>query len=145
MYLSSNVRDRKFAGFAVSITTAPDSTTATSYDQGDYASPALGEESDGFAQINHSFRKDIYDLSNSLKQRTHFRWGTTSSDGTFTDIGSDNVHIHGQHLHAILSSSRRLPDRDQPDRDYDFYDGFYRLLQGHKQSPTSNVFNTFDK
>jgi RHS repeat-associated protein len=78
LYLASGVRDRKFAGFAISTTTAPDSVTATHYDQGDTIDTAAGEQTDGYAQINHPFRKDVFDLSNNLKQRTYLRWDTIS-------------------------------------------------------------------
>jgi YD repeat-containing protein len=74
MYLPSNVRDRKFGGLLIATTTAPDFVTATYYDQGDGVSTTSGEQSDGYAQINHPFRKDVYDLSNNLKQRIYSRW-----------------------------------------------------------------------
>ena len=63
LYLASGVRDRKFAGFSVATTTAPDSVTGTYYSQGDSLNAAYGEQSDGYAQIGHPFRKDVFDRS----------------------------------------------------------------------------------
>ena len=74
MYLASGVRDKKFAGFAIATTTAPDSITSTFYSQGDGTNTALGEQSDGYAQVNQPFRKDIYDLSGNLIQTNFYRW-----------------------------------------------------------------------
>jgi YD repeat-containing protein len=88
MYLASGVRDRKFAGFFIATTTAPDSITTTYYDQGDSVQTSLGEQSDGYAQISHPFRKDIYDLSYNLKQRTYSRWDAyPHGNGTFVGLG----------------------------------------------------------
>jgi hypothetical protein len=74
LYLASGVRDRKFAGFASSIATLPDSIVKTYFDQGDGTSTALGEQSDGYAQVNQPFRKDVYDLSSNLIQSNFYRW-----------------------------------------------------------------------
>ena len=81
MYLASGVRDKKFAGFAIATTTAPDSITGTFYSQGVGTNTALGEQSDGYAQINQPFRKDIFDLSGNLIQ-TNFTAGTASIAAT---------------------------------------------------------------
>lgn len=96
LHLVSGVRDRKFAGFLVSTTTAPDSVVATYYDQGDGASAVYGEQSDGYGQINHPFRKDVFDLSNNIKQRTYFRWDTVAHGGsTFVGLGRELTQDFG--------------------------------------------------
>jgi len=59
------VRDRKFAGFSVSTTTAPDSAIGTYYDQGDTVDSSYGEQSDGYGQINHLSEK-IYSTSQAI-------------------------------------------------------------------------------
>jgi hypothetical protein len=92
LYLASGVRDKKFAGFQISTTTAPDSITASYYDQGDAAYTIYGEQSDGYGQINHPFRKDILDTSGNIKQRTYFRWDTiTHGSSTFVALGRQVV------------------------------------------------------
>src|SRR5262249_12590482 len=64
-YLARGVRDRTFAGFASS--TVSDATTVTTsyFDQGDTANTALGEQSDGYGQINHAFRTDVRRVSDN--------------------------------------------------------------------------------
>jgi len=87
-YASLGVRDRKFAGFAVSTSTAPDSVTGTYFSQGMSTSTFLGEQSDGYAQINRPFRKDVFDLAGNLVQRSFFRWDTgTNGNSTFVGLG----------------------------------------------------------
>jgi YD repeat-containing protein len=88
MYSSSGVRDRKFAGFSVATTTAPDAVTATYYDQGDTIDTSRGEQSDGYPQINHPFRKDVFDLSGNIKQRTYYRWDAyPHTNSNFVGLG----------------------------------------------------------
>ena len=70
MYLASGVRDKKFAGFAIATTTAPDLITGTYYSQGVGTNTTLGEQSDGYAQVNQPFRKDTYDLQAILFKPT---------------------------------------------------------------------------
>jgi len=53
---------------------------------GDTVDSSYGEQSDGYGQINHPFRKDIFDLSGNLKQRTYLRW-TLRLHGTSTFVG----------------------------------------------------------
>jgi RHS repeat-associated protein len=87
-YTALGVRDRKFAGFSSATTTAPDSAMGTYYDQGDSIDTSHGEQSDGYAQINHPYRKDVFDLSNNLKQRTYYRWDTIAhGSSTFVALG----------------------------------------------------------
>jgi Salmonella virulence plasmid 65kDa B protein/FG-GAP-like repeat len=89
LYLASGVRDREFAGFSVATTTAPDSIVTNYYDQGDDTNTSRGEQSDGYAQINHVYRTDIFDLSNNSKQRTYTRWDTVAhANSTFVGLGS---------------------------------------------------------
>ncbi|QHP67453.1 hypothetical protein EI171_08440 [Bradyrhizobium sp. LCT2] len=89
MYLPANVRDRKFAGFAVATTTAPDSITTIYYNQGDGVATTTGEQNDGYGQINHMYRRDVFNLSNILQQRSYYRWNTTShASSTFVGLAS---------------------------------------------------------
>ncbi|MCP1846752.1 MULTISPECIES: glycine-rich domain-containing protein [unclassified Bradyrhizobium] len=104
MYLPSDVRDRKFAGFAIATTTAPDSVTASHFDQGDSISTADGEQSDGYAQINHPFRTDVFDLSKNLKQRTYYRWGAIVH-------GSSTAVVLGQKLTEDFASDGSHRDK----------------------------------
>src|SRR5205807_1559896 len=60
--------------FASTTETRSDRSVTTYYDQGDATSTALGEQSDGYPQINHPFRKDIFTPSGTLVQKTFFRW-----------------------------------------------------------------------
>ena len=78
LYLAQGARERKFAGFATSTASLPDSSVTTYYDQGVAVQTGLGEQADGYGQINHPFRKDTFDLANTLKQRAFYRWDTTS-------------------------------------------------------------------
>lgn len=78
-YLSDGVREKKFAGFSVSTTTAPDAVMGTYYHQGDGTTSVLGEQNDGYAQINRPYRTDVFDLLGNLIQRTLLRWDTTTA------------------------------------------------------------------
>ena len=89
LYLTDKL-DRRFAGFAVSTTTAPDSITATYYSQGDSVDTVDGEQGDGFTYIGKPFRKDTLDLSGNLKQRTYYRWDTdTVASSTLIALGEE--------------------------------------------------------
>jgi hypothetical protein len=77
-YFNLGTRDRKFAGFASSTATLLDSIVKTYFDQGTSINPALGEQADGYPQINHPFRKDILNLSGNLIQSTFYRWDSLS-------------------------------------------------------------------
>jgi hypothetical protein len=84
LYTASGVRDRKFAGFASSTITAPDSITTTYFGQG------------AFAQIGFPIRQDIYDLSNNLMQRTLSRWDTVGDgNSTFVGLGRQTLETFG--------------------------------------------------
>ena len=109
-YTSLGVRDRKFAGFASTTMSAPDSLTNTYFDQGMSTTTSLGEQADGYGQINHPFRKDIFDLAGNLAQKTFYRWDTQyngnsvfvglgrqvqqdyASDGTHRDSATDYLY-----------------------------------------------------
>ena len=89
MYLASGVRDKKFAGFAIATTTAPDSIIGTYYSQGVGTNTTLGEQSDGYAQVNQPFRKDTYDLSGNLIQTNFYRWDSFNrgNNAYFLNLG----------------------------------------------------------
>ena len=71
---------------------------------------SLGEQADGYGQINHPFRKDIFDLAGNLAQKTFYRWDTQyngnsvfvglarqvqqdyASDGTHRDSATDYLY-----------------------------------------------------
>ncbi|MEK7063779.1 MAG: SpvB/TcaC N-terminal domain-containing protein, partial [Patescibacteria group bacterium] len=96
IYLDGGVADRKFAGFAISTVTAPDAITTTYYNQGDGINTALGEQSDGFGQINRPFRKDVLDLSETLVQRMYYRSDTnTASSSIFVGTGREMTFDYG--------------------------------------------------
>ena len=89
-YLASSTPDRRFAGFAVSTTTAPDSVVATYYHQGTGLNTALGEQTNGYAHINRPFRRDVFDLAGLLKQKTLYRWDTfANASSTFIGLGRE--------------------------------------------------------
>jgi RHS repeat-associated protein len=95
LYLA-NKQDRRFAGFGIATTTAPDSVRVTYYSQGDSVSSGLGEQSDGYAHINRPFREDILDLSQNVKKRTYYRWDTSQANGsTFIGLGAEMVFSYG--------------------------------------------------
>jgi RHS repeat-associated protein len=84
LYTASGVRNRKFAGFAYTTATGPDSITTSYFGQG------------SFAQIGFPFRQDITDLSNNLMQRTLSRWDTVAhGDSTFVGLGRQTVETFG--------------------------------------------------
>ncbi len=90
IYLDDGIKDKKFSGFAISTTTAPDSITATYFSQADGLQSSLGEQNDSFAHINKPFRKDIFDLTLNPIQRTYYRWDTSDASGSiFTGLGSE--------------------------------------------------------
>ncbi|MCL9972176.1 MAG: FG-GAP-like repeat-containing protein, partial [Candidatus Pacebacteria bacterium] len=74
LYLSGGIPDKKFGGFFVATSTSPDSLVAAYFSQGNGADGWAGEVSDGFAQVNKPFRKDIFSTSGTLLQRTYYRF-----------------------------------------------------------------------
>ena len=52
-------------------------------------STTLGEQADGYPQINHPFRKDILDLSGNLIQSNFYRWDSLSrgNGSSFVNLG----------------------------------------------------------
>lgn len=80
MYLSQGVRNRKFGGFLTVTETDPNTITKTYYDQGNSVSTSVGEQSDGYGQINHPFRIDVQSAANNqLVKQTFSRWDATST------------------------------------------------------------------
>lgn len=88
LYTNSGVRDRKFAGFGMTSATSSLAAVVTYFHQGTGIDGYRGEQNDGFAQINRPFRKDVLDLSSSVKQRTYYKWDTIAhGSSTFIGIG----------------------------------------------------------
>jgi hypothetical protein len=158
MFSAYGVRDQKFAGFATVVETDANTKTTTYFNQGDTISFPLGEQSDGWGQINHPYRVDVAKASDStLFRRTFYRWDTSSttggngtfvfkarevtqdfgpagdhrdeavdyvyststgdlsqvtnyaevsanSDGTFTDIGSDDSVVNNTYAHSTSTN-----------------------------------------
>ncbi|MCL9971949.1 MAG: hypothetical protein NBV63_00885, partial [Candidatus Pacebacteria bacterium] len=95
VYLDSKV-DRRFAGFSVATTTAPDAITTAHYSQGNAVATGMGEQSDGFPLINRPFRKDVFDLMGTLLERSLYRYDThTVGSSTFVGIGAELVRTYG--------------------------------------------------
>ena len=91
-YFPTFVRDRKFGGFASSTEATPIRLTTTFFDQGDYVSPYLGEQSDGYSQINHPFRVDVSTTGGTLVQKTLSRWDPYAhGNSTFIGLGRQMV------------------------------------------------------
>ncbi len=81
-YMPSNLRDRKFAGFATSTETDGTTLTTTYFDQGISFNSSKGEQNDGWGQINHPYRIDVAKASDgTLLRRTFYRWDTSSTTG----------------------------------------------------------------
>ena len=51
--------------------------------------PALGEQADGYPQIDHLFRKDVLDLSSNLIQSNFYRWDSLlrGNGSSFVNLG----------------------------------------------------------
>ena len=100
-YLPSNVYDRKFAGFASTTETRPDKTTVRYYHQGTLMQTALGEQSNGYAHINHPFREDVFTPSGTSVQKTFYRWDPyTNASSTLILLGrklEQNYASNGTH------------------------------------------------
>lgn len=96
VYLAQGPQNRKFAGYAVATSTTAAGAIGTYYNQGYGVDTAKGEQNDGFGQINHPFRKDVFDLSGNLKQRTYYRWDTVDhGESTFVGLGREMVQLFG--------------------------------------------------
>lgn len=117
LYLAQGPINRKFAGFAVSTTTNSESIVRTFYDQGNDIDTTNGEQSDGFGQINHPFRTDVFDPSGILTRRNYYRWDTVDrGNGTFVglgsqlteDFGADGTHRDGATAYAYSSTTGDL-------------------------------------
>jgi hypothetical protein len=80
MNFTRGVRDRKFSGFANSTETDVNTITKTYFNQGNTFNTSLGEQSDGWGQINHPFRIDVMRASdNQLLRKAFNRWDATST------------------------------------------------------------------
>ena len=110
-YLPSNIIDRKFAGFALVTATTSQATTATYYSQGATTTAlATGDQSDGYGQLNHPYRKDVFTPSGTPVQKIFYQYnpifhgnsefvGLTrqleqdyAGDGTHQDKDTDYVY-----------------------------------------------------
>src|SRR6266851_1196316 len=98
-YTALGVRNRKFAGFANSTESDANTLTTTYYDQGDTINTSLGEQNDGYGQINHPFRIDVAKKSNGqLMRQTFDRWDATSTfigNTTFVQLARQVVQDYG--------------------------------------------------
>src|SRR5262249_40049138 len=72
-YLPTNVFDRKFAGFASTTETRSDRTTVTYYSQG-ATTTSMGDQADGYPQLNHPYRKDVSTPSGTLVQKIFYQY-----------------------------------------------------------------------
>ncbi|MBR0960891.1 LamG-like jellyroll fold domain-containing protein [Bradyrhizobium japonicum] len=87
-YLPTNVFDRKFGGFASTTESRSDRTVVTYFNQGDATTTSLGEQSDGFAQINHPFRKETFTPAGTAVQKFLYRWDAyPHASSTFVALG----------------------------------------------------------
>ena len=92
MYLAAGPPERKFAGFATTTETRANAIIKTYYNQGNNAATGAGEQSDGYAQINHPFRKDVTSTSGTIIQKTFYRWDTVAhGNSTFVGLGRQMV------------------------------------------------------
>jgi RHS repeat-associated protein len=86
-YLTSFVPDRKFAGFASSTESTSVHTVVTYYSQG-ATTTSMGDQADGYAQLNHPYRKDTLSPSNTLTQKIFYRYDAYGhGNSTFVGLG----------------------------------------------------------
>jgi len=121
-YFPANTVDRKFAGFATTTEARSDRTTTTYYNQGDSVFASAGEQTDGYGQINHPYRTDVFTLSGVLQKRTYNRWNTvTHGNSTFVGLGrqleqtyaSDGTHRDTATEYLYSSTNGDLIEIDQ--------------------------------
>jgi RHS repeat-associated protein len=94
-YLPDYGVDRKFSGFASTTETNSDRVTTTYYNQADVVDTTIGERSDGYAQINHPFRVDIFSALSALVKKTFNRWDIYShGNSTFVGLGRQIVQTY---------------------------------------------------
>jgi RHS repeat-associated protein len=87
-FLPSNVFDRKFAGFASVNASTSQATIITYYSQGATSTAiAAGDQSDGFGQLNHPYRKDTLTPSGTTVQKIFYQWNpTVHGNSTFVGL-----------------------------------------------------------
>jgi RHS repeat-associated protein len=74
-YLPTNVFDRKFAGFGSVTASTSQSKVVTYYSQGATSTALVtGDQSDGYGQLNHPYRKDTLTPAGTLKQSIFYRY-----------------------------------------------------------------------
>lgn len=78
MYLPTDRRERKFAGFWQTVESKPSSVVTTYFNQGDTSATTSGEQSDDFGQINRPFKEEVADLSGNVLQRAFYRWDSAA-------------------------------------------------------------------
>lgn len=99
LYLANGPIDRKFAGFSTITETGPLAVTKTYFSQGDTASTTVGERTDGFGQMNHSYREDVSSLTGTLLKRNFYQWDST-------DLGNNRfLTVLGRQLRQDFDSS----------------------------------------
>ena len=105
-YLPTNVFDRKFAGFATVTETRPDRTTTTYYSQGT-ANLTLGDQSDGYPQLNHPYRKDTLTPSGTLTQKLFYRYNSyLHGASAFVGLGRQVEQDYAGRRHASRQGDR---------------------------------------
>jgi len=108
-YLPSNVFDRKFAGFASVSATTSIGATVTYYDQGSTSTAiAVGDLSDGYAQLDHPYRKDVSTLSNTPVQKTFYKWDAFTATSTGTTASSSIITFDNAASSSSTGSSHTL-------------------------------------
>ncbi len=117
MYLAQGPREKKFAGFNTITESTPSSVTRTYFNQGDSVNTAEGEQSDGFGQINHPYRRDILDATGAATlQKTFYLWSaTTTGNSTHVALGSEMVwavNSNGSHKDRASAYTYSTTTRD---------------------------------
>ncbi|MCX6735655.1 MAG: DUF5011 domain-containing protein [Candidatus Parcubacteria bacterium] len=89
LYYSSDILDRKFAGFGKITKTDPvGNVTKTYYHQGNTSDSSNGEYSDDISKINKPYRIEQYDTANNLYSLTVNKWDkyAISASSTFVKL-----------------------------------------------------------
>jgi YD repeat-containing protein len=92
LYLSINLRDRRFATFKLVTKTDELGTTKTWFNQGDTTDTASSEQTDSYAQIGKPYREDIISNASTTMRQTLNKW-TTVDQG---DNGRNFVYLEKQ-------------------------------------------------
>ncbi len=114
MYLSNDMRDRHFAGFATTTKRDALGSVQTFYHQNDGANTSAGEQTDAFALIGKPYREDVLSLASTTLKKTFYEWEVSP----FSVVSTTTPNTHSLDLEQSSSQYASISDGSQTGLDF---------------------------